>query len=383
MDRAILMVVGLVPNKLGAYERFMAAFAERCHKKGIRVDFLLAGEPLPEIKASLANSGSTIHVLDGWFDRIGRDRAHRFVSYYLDLLREHNYQLVSFSFCTIREVFSALLRTHMTSARSMRPHTVWHQHSEQQRPHSILQRRLSRLKLLSLLMNNVCPVFEGAVEIMRERGISEEKITVITNGVESVSLSPAQIADKRKDIGAGPGDFVLFSAASLIERKNIPMMLHAFSAALARVPNLLLAIAGEGELEHSLKELACQLKVNGRVRWLGQRNDVGELCVAADLCLITSRSEALPFFCLEALAANRTMIATPAGGITEVVQDRTNGVIVAIDDSEAMAREIVHLAQDANLRNAYEKAASETYLSKFTLDHMVEAYLGSYCRLIM
>ena len=231
-------------------------------------------------------------------------------------------------------------------------------------------------------MDGVSPVYNSAIQTMEERGIARGKIHVLPNGVSNRAPSAEGVERNRKKIGAAPGDFVLFAAASLIERKNIPMMLRAFSGALAKMPELLLVIAGEGILEKPLKELSCQLKIDERVRWIGRRNDVAQLCAAADLCLITSRAEALPFFCIEALAAGRTMIATPAGGVPEIVQNGLNGMIVPFDDSDALACEILHLANNPGLRHSYEKAARETYLAHYTLDQMVEGYIGYYRRFL-
>jgi glycosyltransferase involved in cell wall biosynthesis len=378
-ESAILIVAGLVPDKLGSYERFMAAIAERGRKKGCRVDFLLAGEPLSQIQAALARSGSTVFVLEDWEKGARWQQARRFAARYASLMRDRRYQLVSFSFCDPLVVLTALWRSALSPRR---PRTIWHQHSEQRRPQGFLERRLSVLKIASWFMDGVCPVYAAATQTMRERGIANSKIFTLRNGATGCETSPQATSQKRSEIGAASGDFVLFTAASLIERKNIPMMLRAFSTALSKMPNLLLLIAGEGGLEQSLKELSCELKITGQVRWLGLRNDVAELCAAADLCLITSHAEALPFFSIEAFAANRTMIATPAGGLPEIVQDGVNGAIVAFDDSEALAREILHLAQDSDLRHSYEKAAGETYHAGYTLDQMVESYLGYYCRFL-
>lgn len=378
-NRAILMALNLVPDKLGAYERFMMRFAERSAKEGLSVDFLVAGEPIDEITRSLARSGAGVSILPDWNSGPTILRGPRLARRIAELQGSYHYRLVSFSFCEPLSSLAALESARKQSAG--RPKLVWHQHSEQQSPRFI-SRRISALRLASGLVDRICPVYQKGAEVMRARHIAADKIEVLPNGACACPL-PAEKRDrKRGEIGICPGDFALFVAASLIERKNIAMMVRALATALPQAQNLVLTIAGEGHLKAALTDLACGLGVADRVRFLGLRNDVGALVSASDLCLMTSYSEALPFFCIEAFAAGRTIVSTPAGGIPQVVRHGENGILVGFDDDEAMARAIVTLAGDHALRKRYEKKAAETHRSDYTEAQMVEAYFTFYLSLI-
>lgn len=375
------MVARLVPNKLGAYERFLTRFADKCRDEGLAIDFLFDGSPLEEVRGSLAQSGAGISVLSENPTLSEGRKAVPLFGAYCALVCRHAYRLVSFSYCDPSSVLAAITWAHIRCP-SQRPRIVWHQHSEQKSPRSLLSSRFSTLRLASGFMDAVCPVYEKGAQIMRQRHIDERKIRVLGNGVCLTPLSDLDRNRLRGQLGIAPGDFMLFSASSLIVRKNVAMMIRALAKARAENPNIVLAVAGEGDQLPVLADLARELDVSDHVRFLGLRNDVQALTSASDACLMTSWSEASPFFCMEALAAGRTLIATPAGGVSEIVQDGANGVLVGFDDHRALAREIVRITRDSGLRARFERAACETYRSRFTLDHMVDSYFDCYSRLL-
>lgn len=379
--RTVLMVSRLVPNKLGAYERFTMAFAEKCQREGLTVDFLFDGAPLEEVRRRLVESGAGISVLSESLAGASKGNSARLAEQYWALVARHHYRLVSFSYCEPLATLGALAGAR-ARLLSQRPRIVWHQHSEQQPPRGFVSRRLSLLKLASTFMDRVCPVYEQGAEIMRARHIDSRKIQVIGNGVCRNPISVPEKEKLRRELGVGSEGFLLFSAASLIARKNVAMMIRALAKALDQVQNLVLVVAGEGDQRTALTDLARKLNVESRVRLVGLRNDAAELAASSDLCLMTSYSEALPFFCLEAFAAGRTIIATPAGGIPEIVEDGVNGLLVGFDDHQALADQIARLARDPGRRAEYEHAACETYHERYTLDHMVEAYFGYYTQLL-
>jgi glycosyltransferase involved in cell wall biosynthesis len=380
MQPAALMVARLVPCKLGAYERFMVRFAQVCQSRGLGIDFLFDGPPIEEVSHSLLAAGAHVSTLAELAGGV-KAGAAAVASTYATLISSQRYRLVSFSYCDPMAVLSAVSWARLRS-RSGRPSIIWHQHSEQQSPQGFASGRLSSLRLASAFMDGVCPVYQKGAEIMKERHIPPGKIHVLSNGVLPCSLAPGERKRVRREIGIADDDFLLFSASSLIERKNIAMMIRALAQVRGQVHGVALAVAGDGDELSNLNCLARELKIADRVRFLGLRNDTPMLAAASDLCLLTSHSEALPFFCLEAFAAGRTMIATSVGGVSDPVRDGVNGILIERRDHKALADSIVRLAQDSDLRRRFEHAACETYRNRFTLDHMVDAYFEYYSRQI-
>ncbi len=357
------MVAKIAPNKMGAFEKFMLGLAERCQTKKVTLHFIVAGQLHPELAAGLARAGAAVHVLTEW-DGWG------FVQGYNRIAGRHHFDIISFQFCHELSVLAAM-------PFRLNSRIIWHQQSEIQPPRNFLTRHFSRLRLASCFFDGVCGVYQKAGEIICERSIAPGKIHTIYNGVDAVPISAEQAAKKRLELGLQPGDLMLFSASSLILRKNVTYMIREFAQALKTLPQLKLFIAGDGDQHDNLVRLVVDLKVVDRVFFLGRRNDVQELIAAADLCLLTSHSEALPFFCGETMAQGKTMLSTPVGGIPEVIEHEINGILIKPEPS-VLSAQICRVLQDEALRRRLEGAAINSFRRKFSLEAMVDNYWHYY-----
>lgn len=121
--------------------------------------------------------------------------------------------------------------------------------------------------------------------------------------------------------------------------------------ALTKIPDAVLWIAGTGPLEGDLRELAHDLGVADRVRWLGWRSDAGALYRAADIVVFPSRVEPLGNVVIQAWAYGKPVIAAEAAGPKALIRSETDGLLVPIDDAEALALAIHRLIDDEPLRD--------------------------------
>src|SRR5690606_28632923 len=108
-------------------------------------------------------------------------------------------------------------------------------------------------------------------------------------------------------------------------------------AALARLPGAFLWIAGAGPLEAALKAQAHALGVHERVRFLGWRDDPSALYAAADICLFPSRYEPLGNVVIQAWAHGLPVIAAASQGPAALIAEGEDGLLVPIDDADALA----------------------------------------------
>jgi glycosyltransferase involved in cell wall biosynthesis len=123
-------------------------------------------------------------------------------------------------------------------------------------------------------------------------------------------------------------------------------------SALASIPELRLAILGEGELRAELERQAGALGVLERLVMAGVRRDARAVIGAADMALLPSRWEGLPLVALEALAAGTPIVATAVRGIRELLTDGENALLVPPGDPEALASAIRRLLADRSLAEA-------------------------------
>ncbi len=129
--------------------------------------------------------------------------------------------------------------------------------------------------------------------------------------------------------------------------------------ALAAVPGVTLAIAGDGPERERLRRRARELGLGGRARFLGavSRETVLRLFRAADASLLSSSWENFPHTVVEALAVGCPVIATAVGGVPEVVRDGENGLLVPPGDPDALAAAIRRFFGDEELRRRLAETA--------------------------
>jgi glycosyltransferase involved in cell wall biosynthesis len=154
-----------------------------------------------------------------------------------------------------------------------------------------------------------------------------------------------------------------------------PAKAHDLSLrALARLPNAWLWIAGAGPEEASLRRLATTLGVADRVRFLGWREDTGVLYRAADVCVFPSRVEPLGNVVIEAWAHGLPVVAARAVGPAALIRDGEDGLLVPVEDSDALAAATARLLRDAALRERLRANGWRRWEAEFSARGVVEQW---------
>ena len=152
--------------------------------------------------------------------------------------------------------------------------------------------------------------------------------------------------------------------------------------ALALVPGPYLWIAGEGPLRQQLMQLTQNLGLAERVRFLGWRNDRDALLKTCDICAFPSRVEGFGTVMIEAWANHVPLVTASSPGPKAHVRHRENGLIVAIDDVEALAAALHEAMNNKTLVEHMTKTAFHDYQSQFTKNAVAKAYVKFYSGLI-
>ena len=145
-----------------------------------------------------------------------------------------------------------------------------------------------------------------------------------------------------------------------------------------RCPDARFIIAGEGELRAPLERQIKDRHLEKHVFLAGFRPDVLSVHKAFDLFVMSSVTEGLGSSLLDAMACEKAVVATTAGGIPEAVVDRETGLLVPPRDHEAMARAIVALLTDERARRAMASAGLRRVRERFSVDRMVRDTLRVY-----
>jgi glycosyltransferase involved in cell wall biosynthesis len=127
-----------------------------------------------------------------------------------------------------------------------------------------------------------------------------------------------------------------------------------------------------------LHELVAAGGLEGRVSWLGEREDVPELLRALDILLLPSWEEPFGRALIEAMALGVPVIASNVGGPPEILDDGREGYLLAPREPRAWARAIAGIAEDPERAKAMGLAGRRRVEQAFTLDAHVAAMLGVY-----
>lgn len=146
-------------------------------------------------------------------------------------------------------------------------------------------------------------------------------------------------------------------------------------AALARVPDAYLWIAGEGPERAALDAQAHDLGIKPRVRFLGWREDTAALLAACDVFVCPSRHEPLGNVVLEAWAQGKPVVAADSLGPGTLIKQMESGLLVPIDDPASLANALRVVLDDRALAASLAAAGEAEYQARFTETAVVGKYL--------
>ena len=240
--------------------------------------------------------------------------------------------------------------------------------------------RLVRLveRVLARGTTALVAVGERVRDELVEAGIGQrDRFTAIAPGVEEPPAIDREIA--RQLLGLPLEVPVVLFVGRLTAIKRPDRLVEAFGMVLERIPEAVLAVAGEGEL---LKEVRRSVeRLGDSVRLLGWQSDVGRLYAAADLVVISSDNEGMPMTLIEAAMAGVPGVTTDVGSASEVVVHGSTGLVVA-PDARDLADAIIVLLVDDDRRSDMGRAAAEQAIVRFGAARLVADHVALYRRII-
>ena len=165
---------------------------------------------------------------------------------------------------------------------------------------------------------------------------------------------------------------LLLAMGRLHENKGFDVLLRA----MVDLPDHWLWIAGEGREGTALSQLAIELGVAGRVRFLGWRDDSDALMQACDLFVCSSRHEPLGNIVLEAWATGKPVVAAAAAGPVSLIGDNEAGYLVPLEDAGALANGILEVSRDTSLATRLAAEGGARFERDYTEDAVVARYLS-------
>lgn len=206
---------------------------------------------------------------------------------------------------------------------------------------------------------------------LHAQGVEKSKLFHINNFAETEEVG-TQV--ERVDLDT-PRDAPVFLSLS---RLHDAKALDVFVRAAAQVDGAYLWLAGEGPDREKLEELARDMCIEDRVRFLGWRNDRAALLAAADYCCFPSRHEPFGTVFVQAWMNKVPLIVSKAQGPSQFVRDGVDGLMFDIDDVDGLAQVMKRAISDKDLCASMVDKGYQRYLGEFTKDKSVQDYLDLY-----
>lgn len=229
------------------------------------------------------------------------------------------------------------------------------------------------------LSSKIIAVSKAVRQNLLESGIPDSMIRVIYGGVDKLErLSPEEINEIKRTYGIGEKDLVYGVVARLAEVKGHKYLIEAAELVLKSNKNIKFVIAGTGPLEAQLKQSVADKGLEQSFVFTGFIRDIGCIYNILDVNMICSVSEALCLSLIEGMSIGKPMIGSNVGGVPEIIKHMETGLLVQPRNPEELAKAILELAENDELRNTMGANAIKLMQEKFSASVMAKDILELY-----
>ncbi len=227
-------------------------------------------------------------------------------------------------------------------------------------------------KLIFKKADMILPISHYLADFARSMG--GNNIHVLPNGVDLENFRNDMREEEKRSLketlGIQDGNVVLVTTSRLVLKNGMRDVIVALSYLPEKYKFL---IIGDGELREELIKLSEELNVSSRVSFVGflPHNEIPLYFSVSDIFIRTSLSEGLGNSFLEAMAFGLPVIATPVGGIVDIVQDGVTGLLVPPKSPEKIKEAILRL-EDKQLADSLRSAAKTNVVSRYDWNHIAQ-----------
>ncbi|HEY83022.1 MAG TPA: glycosyltransferase family 4 protein [Dehalococcoidia bacterium] len=217
------------------------------------------------------------------------------------------------------------------------------------------------------------------------RKLGAREVVVVPNGVDTQLFRPQDKLRLRRKLGYKPNEKIIVSSSRLTPKNGLDYLIKA----VAKIPELKLIIIGDGEQRQSLQSLINRLRLKNRAFLLGYlaHDKLPEYLNIADAFCRPSINEGFGISFIEAMACKIPTIGTSVGGITDIIVDGKNGLLVPPENVGELAGAIKKVLNDKNFSDHIAEEGYKAVMEKFTweavlgqMERVYERLLGQHRR---
>ncbi len=206
-------------------------------------------------------------------------------------------------------------------------------------------------------------------------GVKPDKITVIPNGIDTAVFDAADRKKVRSELKLQPNTFVVTCVANLAANKGHRYLLEAMAGLQTKYPDSVALIAGTGQEERALKELAQSLGIAKKVFFLGRRNDIPDVLAASNAFVLPTLFEGMSIAIMEAMAAKVAVVTTDIPENRALVTNNQTGLLVPVNTALPIQEALERLASQPTLRTKLANQARRSIEKNFELKAVAKQWL--------
>lgn len=236
-------------------------------------------------------------------------------------------------------------------------------------------------RIASKLVYSMIAVSEEAKEkLVRFEHIPQNRIGIIDNGiaVENFHQPNERANEVKQELKIDQFKFIIGLCVVLRKQKGIEHLLHALPYIIKEYPEIVCVIGGGGPERESLETLASALNLQEHIRFIGPRDDVEKILQIFDVYVLPSEWEGLPLSILEAMAAQRCIVATAVGSVPKVLKYGECGILIPPKNPGAIIEAVINLLKSPELRADLAVEAYRCVNEKYSARVMAKNYGSLY-----
>lgn len=200
-------------------------------------------------------------------------------------------------------------------------------------------------------------------------GVKREKISVVYYGVDLIKFKMREFRWEnaaRYNIGC---------VARLEAEKGIEYLIKAVKIVKEFIPFVRLIIVGEGPERKKLVWLSERLGLKEQIQWVGYQKEIEKWYVFFDTLVLPSiKRESFGVTLIEAMACGVPVVGSRIGGVPEIIDHKTDGLLANPGDSQHLADQLMYLFNNRSKVREMVMAARSKIETKFSLERMVRDY---------
>ncbi|OLF54337.1 glycosyltransferase family 4 protein [Pseudomonas chlororaphis] len=248
---------------------------------------------------------------------------------------------------------------------------VWTQHgftprSAKQKFYTWLSLRLCRRATI----RRVACVAQSIAQLHRQAGVAPDKLQVIPNGLPEPCIPNENLRD--------PDAPLVGFVGRLSQEKGPDLFLDALIPLCRQRPTLKVVLLGDGPLSEALRQRIQEAGLELQILMPGYQSNMGKWMHRLSVLVLSSRTEGTPMILLEAMQAGTPIAAFAVGGIPDVIEHSSSGLLARPLDSVELAGHITELLDDPDLGERLGLAAQQRQRRDYHLPRLALRWQALY-----